>query len=704
MAACLHKVYIPGRCVDAFPGGIALKETSLMNTQTILFIILATIVSLALVLFQYFYKNKRKGRLSVALAFLRFVTFFSGFLLLINPKFTKNKYITEKANLIVLSDNSSSVASYKSTIQQVIEGLEKSDELNNRFSIREYNFGATLKDNDSLDFEEKNTNISKALSVLKEVYSATNSAIVLITDGNQTIGRDYDFQNEQQQFPVYPIAVGDTTRYEDVAISQVNTNRYAFLKNKYPIEIYVSYTGNEKINVPVQVSLNGKTVFKQNVSFSKTNTSEVINTLLNATSIGVKNLQISVGELKNERNAANNKRTVVVEVIDEKTNIALVSSLLHPDIGAIKKSIESNGQRSVTIMKPNAGAKELEEVDLFILYQPNASFKNLIAYIEKKQANTFTITGPHTDWNFLNRSQKAFTKNSYNQEEEVFAVLNSGFGLFSSGEFTLDDFPPLQSSLGDIILHDQNDVLLTQRIKGVDLNQPLLAVFEGSDKRDAVLFGENIWKWRVHTYRNTQNFKKFDDLVGKVVLYLATNKSKQRLTLDYENIYAGSNEARISATYFDKAFVFDENARITLKLKKSKTNAVIEMPMLLKGNYYEADLSNLEAGTYDFSATVEKDNLSKSGSFTILDFDVEKQFLATNDDKLNRLAENTGGRLFYPSQNTDLIQVLSNDNRYLPTQKNKQNVVSLIDFRLLLGLMVIALAAEWFLRKYNGLI
>ncbi|WKX76094.1 hypothetical protein [Zobellia laminariae] len=100
---------------------------------------------------------------------------------------------------------------------------------------------------------------------------------------------------------------------------------------------------------------------------------------------------------------------------------------------------------------------------------------------------------------------------------------------------------------------------------------------------------------------------------------------------------------------------------------------------------------------------VKKENLSKSGSFTILDFDVEKQFLATDNKKLQRLAENTGGRLFYPNQNMDLIKSLSSDERFLPTQKNKQNVVSLIDFRLLLGLMVFALALEWFLRKYNGL-
>ncbi|WP_289062794.1 VWA domain-containing protein [uncultured Zobellia sp.] len=675
-----------------------------MNTQTILLIILAVIVSLALVLFQYYHKNKLRGKLSIALSFLRFITYFCGFLLLINPKFTKNEYTTEKANLIVLADNSSSVATAKEEVHQTIENLKQSGAVQKRFVVDTYNFGSFLKEGDSLSFQEKNTNISQALSALKDIYATTNSAVVLLTDGNQTLGQDYDFNSSGRQLPTYPVAVGDTTRYEDLSISQVNTNRYAFLKNKYPVQIYVSYSGKRDVTVPVRIALNGKSVFRQNVSFSSINSSEVINTLLDANSVGTKNLKVTIGNLENERNTANNTREVVVEVIDEKTKIALVSTVMHPDIGALKKSIESNGQRSVSILSPADDLKKFEGIDLFILYQPGPNFKGVFDYIENTKANTFTITGPKTDWNFLNGAQKSFTKNSYNQTEEVFAVTNSGFGLFNIADFSVEDFPPLQSSLGDIVLHGENDILLTQRIKGVDLNQPLLAVFEEGKKRDAVLYGEHIWKWRMQNYRNEQSFKNFDDLIGKLTLYLASNKSRERLTLDYENTYTGSGNARISATYFDKTFVFDANAEMLLKLKNSETKTTSEIPMLLRGNYYEADLSNLSAGKYDFTVSVKKENQSKSGSFIILDFDVEKQFLSTNYEKLQRLAQNTGGSLFYPNQNQDLIQDLLGDDRFLPTRKNKQNVVSLIDFGLLLGLMVIALAAEWFLRKYNGLI
>jgi hypothetical protein len=50
-----------------------------------------------------------------------------------------------------------------------------------------------------------------------------------------------------------------------------------------------------------------------------------------------------------------------------------------------------------------------------------------------------------------------------------------------------------------------------------------------------------------------------------------------------------------------------------------------------------------------------------------------------------------------------MIDVLLNDNRYQQVQKREQKVVPLIDWKYLLGLIVLILSAEWFIRKYNGL-
>ena len=245
--------------------------------------------------------------------------------------------------------------------------------------------------------------------------------------------------------------------------------------------------------------------------------------------------------------------------------------------------------------------------------------------------------------------------------------------------------------------------MLKVRIKGVDMDQPLLTTVEEETAKHAILVGENIWKWRVQNYRNVQTFKNFDAFLGKLILYLSTTKGKNRFVLDYSTIYNNSNETNIKANYFDEAFAFDSNASINIKVGNKSTNTSIEVPMLLKDGYYEADLSNLSPGKYDFVATVTKEKLSRSGSFTILDFDAEKQFSSSNYGKLNRLANNTAGKLYFPDQMDSLVKALETDPKFVPVQKSKQIVVPLIDFKFLLGIIIAALSLEWFFRKYNGL-
>ena len=677
-----------------------------MQLQTVFLILFAAILALGLVIFQYYYKSRRKGTLYIALSFLRFVALFCVFLLLINPKITKEQYSLEKANLIILADNTTSIGQANG-VNQLVNAkklIEENTSIAEKFNVSEYVFGTELNSLDSLSFTEKATNIGRALSSLKDIFAGSNTAILMLTDGNQTLGEDYEFSGGRQKFPIYPLVVGDTTSYQDIRIDQVNTNKYAFLKNKYPMEIFVSYQGKNTVSTTLTITEAGQNLYRKQIVLSETENSQIINAVLDATTVGIKNIKISLSPLENERNIANNSRQIGIEVIDEKTNIALVSNMLHPDLGALKKAIESNEQRSVSIIKPSLSPNELEQFDLFIIYQPDTSFEKVYSYIESKGANIFTITGPKTDWTFLNKVQNSFQKNSYDQKEEVTPILNAGFTHFDISDLTVSEYPPVETTLGELLITASYENMLSQRIKGVDLNEPLFTVLETNLRREAILFGENIWKWRVQSYREDQEFKKFDDFISKVILFLANSKPRSRLTLEYENIYQGLNEATIKATYFDETFVFDNNATLNLILSGVENNTSREIPMLLKKGYYEADISTLPSGDYSFTASVKDENLTKTGKFTILDYDLEKQLLSSNYKKLDRLAKSTNATLYFPSQVSNFIEDIIKDNRFVPIQKSKQNVVSLIDFKILLGIIVAALTAEWFIRKYNGLI
>ena len=677
-----------------------------MDLSTVLLIILAVVAALTIVYFQYFYKNPRKGSLKIILAALRFVTLFSGLLLLINPKFVGKDYFVEKANLILLVDNSTSMeeATSYAEISEALTQIKQDDALNQRFTIHQYGFGKTIEAMDSIHFNQANTDISNALSTVNDVFVNGNNAIVLFSDGNQTLGRDYEYINLNEKSTVNPVVVGDTTQYEDISVGLINVNKYAFLRNSFPIETSIRYQGSRPVSSTVTISINGKRVHQERVNLNSNKSSQTLNTLIEAQSVGIKTIKIEVNPLENERNTANNSKETAIEVIDEKTNVIVVSDILHPDIGALKKAIESNEQRSVTLVKPITEQSILEESDLIILYQPNRNFRSVYEFLENSTSNYLTITGSKTDWNFLNRAQESFTISGSRQPEEILPILNNAFGLFGLGDFSVDGFPPLKGTLGDIQLNKNSEILMFQQLQGITLDKPLFTILTEGNTKEAVLFGEDLWRWRAQVYRNDQNFKKFDDFINNMMVYLASNRQRSRLELDYELVFDNASVAKIRVSYFDESYQFDSNANLSIAIKGKDNDFSRVSPILLKGSFYEVVLCDLEAGEYNFTVTVQDENLNRSGTFRILDFNPEKQLISANNQKLERLARKNKGKSYFLDGVKTLINDLTSSEEYLPVQKSRDNVVSLIDFRILLGLMIFSLALEWFIRKYNGLI
>jgi len=678
-----------------------------MQIQTLLLIIIAAAISLALVVYQYPGLRKKYQPLSLLLAFFRFIGIMSLLLLLINPKFIKDELYLVKSKLVILADDSSSIgdSGQKDALAEVIEGILDKPEIVERFDLQTLKFDSEVTEMDSLAFNKGTTDISSALNTIRRTYRDQPTAVVLLTDGNQTVGADYEFLNTTENLRIYPVVIGDTTAYEDVRIAQINTNKYAFLNNQYPVEILVNYQGSGNANLPLTVTVDGQRSYRTELQFDKQNNSQRLETLLQAESVGIKRIEVSVGTLPTERNTTNNKKSVAVEVIDEKTEVFIVSDINHPDLGMLKKSIESNNQRTVRFFKPSVDDHSLlDGADLLILYQPQRSFETAYAIAKKRSLNSFTITGTATDWNFLNAVQNSFQKKSFNQTEFVTPLLNEGFSAFDISDFSVDDFPPLRTMLGELLITTPAQVLLEQRIKGVAIDDPLLCLLGSKTDREAVLFGEDLWKWRLQWYRNEGDFTGFDDFLSKLIFYLATDQTRQRLTVEYENIYADASSAKIRAVYFDNTYEFERNANLIVRISPSDKDSYVEFPLLLKGNYYEADLGGLAAGDFEFTLSVEGSSLSRTGQFTILDFDIEKQYVTADFNKLERLASRSGGRSFFPDQTSDLIRELSNNEQYLPTQKSEQNVVSLIDFKILLAIVILAFSAEWFIRKHNGLI
>ena len=674
-----------------------------MTTATVLLILLSILIAGSLSFFQYSYKAKNKSKVSLFLAFLRFGSIFGILLLLINPIVTENTLVTIKTPLPIIVDNSSSIsflnANEKAT--ELYKKIQSNADLVEKFEVQSYQFSNYFEPTETFDFRGTQTNIDVVAKNLKSIYKNAIYPTVLITDGNQTSGNDYVYSFNAAN-KVYPVIVGDTTTFLDFKINQLNVNKYAFLKNKFPVEAFLQYSGTKSVTADFIIS-QGNTVFsKQSITFSPSKRTATISILLPANKIGVQIFKAAISSKEKEKNSYNNNKSFAVEVIDQKTNIAIVSAINHPDLGALKRAIESNVQRKVIIVKPNE-INTLQDFNVLILYQPTTAFKTIFERNKAAGINTFIITGNNTDFNFLNQQQENFSFKMSGQKEDYLAVFNAQFNLFAFENIGFENLPPLQNAFGTITTKGVVSVLLSSKIRTIDTGAPLLAFVENQGQRSAYLFGENSWKWRLQTHVSNQSFEKYDVFMDKIIQFLASNNSKKSLVVEHESFYNSGEAIEITAQFFNKNYEFDEKARLTISVTNTKTKQTKNYDLLKGNSFYKVNLDGLKAGPYAFTIKELNSKTTYSSSFEILEFDIEKQFVNPDVEKLTQLATQTKGKAYFTDQIDVLIKTLLENDEYKAIQKNIVTKTPLIDWIWLLVLISIFLATEWFVRKYNGL-
>ncbi len=675
-----------------------------MTTNAILLVLLSIIIAGVLSFFQYYYKAKTKSKWNLVLAFLRFVSFSGILLLLINPIISRNTFEIVKMPLPIVVDNSSSIVDLKAneTALELYKKMSQNKKLQDKFDVQSYRFDTEFQQSEEFNFKGKQTNIDEVAKNLKSIYKNVVFPTVLISDGNQTSGNDYVYSFDANN-KVYPLVVGDTTKFLDLKINQLNANKYAFHKNKFPVEVFLQYSGNKSIIADFSISQGNSVLSKQSVSFSSSKKSEIVNVLLPADKVGLQVFKATISSKEKEKNTYNNTKNFAVEVIDQKTNVAIVSDINHPDIGTLKRAIESNAQRKVTVFKPYE-VKSLQDYNILILYQPTAEFMSVFESNKLAGINTFIITGNYTDFIFLNEHQANLVFKMSGQKEDYLAEFNSQFNLFAIDNLGFENFPPLQNAFGTVTTKGNVSTLLSSKIRNIETNSPLLAFSENKGKRSAFLLGENIWKWRLQSHVDNQSFEKFDVFVDKIIQYLASNNSKKILVVNHENFYNSGEAIAISAQYFNKNYEFDEKARLTISATNTKTKQVKNYDLLKKNNSFKVNLDGLSAGTYNFSVKELNSNATYNSHFEILDFDIEKQFVNPDMAKLNQLAMQTQGKVYYPNQVNALIKTLLENENYKSVQKLIVTKTPLIDWVWLLVLIIFSLSSEWFIRKYNGML
>lgn len=670
-----------------------------MSSQLMLLLLLNLACALGLTLILY--RNLLKDKTQRVLALFRFLSFFLLGVLLINPEIDATSYSLEKPKLIFAFDNSESIKklSKPSQINQFVNEIRNDEELNDSYTIDLIKFGSNLSSlDDSLSFSEPNTDISRLIEYVNSIEK-DNNRLIISTDGNQTIGEEYSLKSFNNNISTNALILGDTISEIDSKIDLVNLNNYTYLKNKFPVEVFVSHNNQESTTQRLEVVENGKVLASKNLEMLA-GSSVKTEFLLPAVSVGTKILKVRLQPISGEKNISNNEKISSINVIDSRSKVLLISDLIHPDIGFFNRVLESSKELEFdykTIEDPI----NVSEYDLVIFYQPQLSFRNVINSVIEKKINYFIIGGSNTDYRFLNSLNLGFQKQLIASTEEYSSALNSDFTLFLVNELNLNTYPPLKDKFGDLQLKRNYSVLLQKELNGIDVESPLWIFRSENDVKQSILFGENIWKWRTRHYVENSSFIEFDKTFQKIIQFLSQSKFQNEVIVEVEPLINSGDNQVLKVFYYNSNFEIDTRFDFNIKLENLKSGDVINSRLLKSSEAYTFSLSELKPGNYSYSIESPETDIRRNGKFEILDFSAEMQFENANIEDLQKLIEKENIYLF--SEKSKLISLLK-INKPKAIQKSIKKSESLINFEWLILLLALTLGLEWFFRKYKGLI
>jgi hypothetical protein len=670
----------------------------------VLWILLAILIAAFVALYQYdFLFSKNRNRRRPWFALLRFFTILALLLLFIIPQFQSSRFETVLPQLTILVDDSQSMSrlDIDNQVRTDVERLKSDVDLNENYKLGFFKFSESVEILDSLKFEGGLSDHFTAMSEVQALYRDDNQGVIVLTDGIQNKGTSYQYTKLLPETRLYPVIYGDTTRYPDLKITRLNTNKFSFLNNEFPVEIVVEYEGEDEVTSAFEIKEGNQVLFSQNLKFSRSNRSQIISANLKSNRVGLKSLVAQIGGITSEKNLKNNLREFAVEVIDQQTKVAIISNFMHPDLGALKKAIESNEQRTAQILS-FSDRGDINEYDLVIIYGVDSDFPALIQELDRFEKNYWIFTGPDPDLRSFNTAIESLNIETVYEVDMVQPVLEKSYSSFNLDSFNYNDYPPVEAPFGSLSTQVPIEIVMNRQIGNLITDQPLWFTYESENRRHAVSLLSGLWRWRAHSFLETRDYKNFDDLIGAHVQYLASNKKRNRLDVEVASVYQQNNSIKIAATYLDKNYKVDQKAILNIQLKSLTTDAEIIRPFVPRDNNYVVDLNGIQPDDYSYTIQVENSSLSLSGYFKVLDYNVE--LLASNAvaDQFEELLKTD--RIFYQGQIDELVNSLQNDVALKPLERKINDYFSLIDIEYLMYLFFVLLGLEWFLRKYNGLI
>lgn len=639
---------------------------------------------------------------------LRSLVVFFTLLLILVPTIVINKNIVEKPIVLLLQDDSRSIANalgndsaaYRKNINALVQRLSE------KYKVVQWGFGSTVQNDSIFQYRQSATDISAALARAQEFFGLQNlGAVVLASDGRFNQGMNPLYQQVALHSPLYTVALGDSSLQKDIRISKAYANKVVTVNNSFEIRADIVALLCKGYNNSVTVREGSDVLSSVPLSVPADKFDRSVSFTIKAGHAGLHHYIVSVPEADGEKNIANNRKDVFVEVVDEKKNILIASAAPHPDINAIREALGGLETYKITVTGPDNFPANLGGYSAIILHGLPSLRTNVVSQLLAAKKPVWIILSSQSNIVGIN-SLQSLTHAVINPAapHDVTAAYATSFNAFTVPQqiqSVMDKMPPLLVNAGNIAASPGTNVLFTQKTGDGKDQVPLWILQQGSVPA-SILVGEGIWRWRLYEYKNFNDHTVVDECIRQTVAFLSANNNEKPFSVVLPK-YVWSDQESISLNaYLHNANNEQVNtADVQLAVSDSEGRKH-SFSFERSGSAYSLNIGIWAGGTYTYSATTTYNGkaYSATGTFAVESIPLELMEPGADYPLLYGLAKKYNGGFVTGHNVSSLYDSITHNEHVKPLILTNSESVPLVDRKWYFYLILLMAATEWFLRKY----
>lgn len=662
--------------------------------------------------FALYYKDKknadRKKGLLYLLFSLRWMSMSIIFLLLMDFVMKQLINETEKPVIVFVQDNSSSMTALKDSDQIRGEYSQRIhnmlSRLKNQYEVNTYWFDSQMKSGDQYDFSGKETDLSVVFKDIENNYANRNiGAVILASDGIYNKGTNPLYSSSKFTYPIYTIALGDTTPLKDIWIQNVRHNQVAYLGNSFPVEVVVNANDLKGKMVNLTIRQQAQILQDKSISITSDHFSETFNFILEAKATGLQKYTVTISTLSEDHNLSNNTQSFMLEVIDNREKILILENAPHPDVSAIYQSIMANQSYEAEVAGIQDFQKPLKPYSLVILHQltPGPQSQKIINEL-KNNNQPYWVIGI-SSFDFVPGMSVRTMSSKWNDAE---AVIKKNFSLFNvSDELKsfVKEFPAIKCAMANYEVANSYSTLISQQIGVVETENPILLFGEYNQVKRAAFLGDGLWRWKMRDYAEHQNNQLFNELISKTVQYLAVKADKSFFRVYTKKVINENEAIDFTAEVYNQSYELITEPDVNLVLKDSNGKKY-QYTFSKRSNSYVLNAGTFPAGEYMYEAQTKVGDqvFVKSGMIMIKEIVAEKLNTVADHQLLYQLSTQSSGKMYLPNQTDELVKDIENSTVIKPITYSHKSTTDILNLKWIALLVILLLGIEWFFRKYNG--